>query len=185
MDRALRSTRDGGFSDALSRGNHPTRPLNTERLSCPENIKTSPQPPSPKKPRPSSPVKATASKPTGKPKRQAVRPHTHAPLVPGEILLAKDDIVAFAGRPTIVLTVANHGDRPIQVGSHCHFFETNRALRFPREQAFGFRLKIPSGTAVRFEPGRRKTCLACRLRGKPHGLWYQWIDQWLARRSSC
>lgn len=79
-----------------------------------------------------------------------------APLIPGEIMLADEDVVALTGRPTIELTVANHGDRPIQVGSHCHFFETNRALHFPRERAFGFRLKIPSGTAVRFEPGEEK-----------------------------
>lgn len=78
------------------------------------------------------------------------------PIIPGEILLGEKDIVALADRPTIELTVANHGDRPIQVGSHCHFFEVNRALRFDREQAFGFRLKIPSGTAVRFEPGEEK-----------------------------
>lgn len=78
------------------------------------------------------------------------------PIIPGEILLGEHDIVAFEGRATIKLTVANHGDRPIQVGSHCHFFEVNRALRFDREQAFGFRLKIPSGTAVRFEPGEEK-----------------------------
>jgi len=71
-------------------------------------------------------------------------------------MLAHEDVVALTGRPTIDLTVTNHGDRPIQVGSHCHFFETNRALHFPREQAFGFRLKIPSGTAVRFEPGEEK-----------------------------
>jgi urease beta subunit len=78
------------------------------------------------------------------------------PIIPGEILLGEHDIVAFEGRATITLTVVNHGDRPIQVGSHCHFFEVNRALRFDREQAFGFRLKIPSGTAVRFEPGEEK-----------------------------
>ncbi len=78
------------------------------------------------------------------------------PIIPGEILLGEHDIVAFEDRPTIELTVANHGDRPIQVGSHCHFFEANRALRFHREHAFGFRLKIPSGTAVRFEPGEEK-----------------------------
>ena len=78
------------------------------------------------------------------------------PIIPGELILGKGDIQAFEGRATIELTVANHGDRPIQVGSHCHFFETNRALRFDREQPFGFRLKIPSGTAVRFEPGEEK-----------------------------
>ena len=91
-----------------------------------------------------------------KPKPQTVHATTQTPIIPGEILLGKDDIVAFTGRPTIDLTVTNHGDRPIQVGSHCHFFEANRALRFDRAQAFGFRLKIPSGTAVRFEPGEEK-----------------------------
>ena len=80
----------------------------------------------------------------------------HAPIIPGEFILGTGDIQAFEGRATIELTVANHGDRPIQVGSHCHFFEANRALRFDREQTFGFRLKIPSGTAVRFEPGQTK-----------------------------
>ncbi len=83
-------------------------------------------------------------------------PNEHPPIIPGEFLLAEQDIVAFEGRATVELTVANHGDRPIQVGSHCHFFEVNRSLRFDREQAFGFRLKIPSGTAVRFEPGEEK-----------------------------
>jgi urease beta subunit len=64
--------------------------------------------------------------------------------------------VAFNGRLTAELIVANTGDRPIQVGSHCHFFEANRALRFDRERAFGFRLQVPAGTAVRFEPGEDK-----------------------------
>ena len=64
--------------------------------------------------------------------------------------------MAFDGRQIIELTIANTGDRPIQVGSHCHFFEANRALRFNRDSAFGFRLRIPSGTAVRFEPGEEK-----------------------------
>lgn len=77
-------------------------------------------------------------------------------VIPGEVLLGKDDVVALEGRQTVELTVANAGDRPIQVGSHCHFFETNRALRFDREQAFGFRLQVPAGTAVRFEPGEEK-----------------------------
>ncbi|MEE8126006.1 MAG: urease subunit beta [Nitrospirales bacterium] len=90
------------------------------------------------------------------PKPQIVHPTNDTPMIPGEILLGKDAIVAFAGRPTVELTVVNHGDRPIQVGSHCHFFEVNRALRFDRAQAFGFRMKIPSGTAVRFEPGEEK-----------------------------
>lgn len=79
-----------------------------------------------------------------------------ARVIPGEILLGKDDVMALEGRQTIEVTVANTGDRPIQVGSHCHFFEANRALRFDREKAFGFRLQVPAGTAVRFEPGEEK-----------------------------
>lgn len=79
-----------------------------------------------------------------------------ANVIPGEVILGQGDIVAFEGRKTVELTVANTGDRPIQVGSHCHFFEANRALRFDREKAFGFRLQVPAGTAVRFEPGEEK-----------------------------
>ncbi len=79
-----------------------------------------------------------------------------ADVVPGEVILGEGDIVAFNGRQTVELTVANTGDRPIQVGSHCHFFEANRALRFDREKAYGFRLQVPAGTAVRFEPGEDK-----------------------------
>jgi urease beta subunit len=79
-----------------------------------------------------------------------------ASIIPGEIILGQGDIIAFEGRQTIELTIANVGDRPIQVGSHCHFFEANRALKFDREKAFGFRLQIPAGTAVRFEPGEDK-----------------------------
>lgn len=77
-------------------------------------------------------------------------------IIPGEIILGEGDITAFPGRQTVELTVANTGDRPIQVGSHCHFFEVNRALRFDREKAYGFRLQVPAGTAVRFEPGEDK-----------------------------
>lgn len=79
-----------------------------------------------------------------------------ASVIPGEIILGEGDIVAFNGRQTVELIVANTGDRPIQVGSHCHFFEANRALRFDREKAYGFRLRVPAGTAVRFEPGEDK-----------------------------
>ena len=74
-------------------------------------------------------------------------------MIPGELLPADGDIELNAGRETITLTVANTGDRPIQVGSHFHFFEVNTALQFDREQARGMRLDIPAGTAVRFEPG--------------------------------
>ncbi|NOT23453.1 MAG: urease subunit beta [Nitrospiraceae bacterium] len=77
-------------------------------------------------------------------------------VIPGEVILGEGDIVAFKGRQTVEMIVANTGDRPIQVGSHCHFFEANRALRFDREKAYGFRLQVPAGTAVRFEPGEDK-----------------------------
>jgi urease beta subunit len=77
-------------------------------------------------------------------------------VIPGEIILGEGDIVAFKGRQTVEMIVANIGDRPIQVGSHCHFFEANRALRFDREKAYGYRLQVPAGTAVRFEPGEDK-----------------------------
>ena len=74
-------------------------------------------------------------------------------MIPGEILTAPGDIELNSGREGIILTVANSGDRPIQVGSHYHFFETNPALRFERDRARGMRLDIAPGTAVRFEPG--------------------------------
>jgi urease subunit beta len=77
-------------------------------------------------------------------------------VIPGELLPADGDIEINTGRPTVTLTVANTGDRPIQVGSHYHFFETNPDLRFDRDQARGFRLDIPAGTAVRFEPGQSR-----------------------------
>ena len=74
-------------------------------------------------------------------------------MIPGEYLLETDAIEINAGRQTRRLTVSNRGDRPIQVGSHCHFFEVNRSLSFDRVQAYGMRLNIAAGTAVRFEPG--------------------------------
>jgi urease beta subunit len=77
-------------------------------------------------------------------------------MIPGEILPVSGSIVLNEGRPTVTLIVANSGDRPVQVGSHYHFFETNPALRFDREQARGMRLDIPAGTAVRFEPGQSR-----------------------------
>jgi len=77
-------------------------------------------------------------------------------MIPGELFLAEGDIELNAGRETRGLSVANTGDRPIQVGSHYHFFETNPALSFDRDQARGFRLNIPAGTAVRFEPGQTR-----------------------------
>ena len=78
-------------------------------------------------------------------------------MKPGEILPADGDVVLNAGRPTITVSVANTGDRPIQVGSHYHFFETNPALMFDRPATRGFRLDIPAGTAIRFEPGQTRT----------------------------
>ena len=77
-------------------------------------------------------------------------------MIPGEILTEPGDIDINVGRRTVRLKVANTGDRPIQVGSHYHFFETNSALRFARDQARGFRLNIAAGTAVRFEPGQER-----------------------------
>src|SRR5579862_1848156 len=93
-------------------------------------------------------------------------------MIPGEYFLAPDPVVANAGRGIIELEVANAGDRPIQVGSHFHFFEANRSLRFERSRAFGMRLNIPAGTAVRFEPGDNKKVTLVELGGaaKVYGL---------------
>ena len=77
-------------------------------------------------------------------------------MIPGEIIVADEDIVLNEGRETITLEVANTGDRPVQIGSHYHFFETNEALVFDRDAARGHRLDIPAGTAVRFEPGQTR-----------------------------
>lgn len=78
-------------------------------------------------------------------------------MIPGEYFLEEGDIIANAERPVITLLVANSGDRPIQVGSHFHFYEVNNALDFDRDQAYGMRLNIASGLTVRFEPGDQKT----------------------------
>ena len=77
-------------------------------------------------------------------------------MIPGEIFAATGDILLNEDRPAIIIKVANTGDRPIQVGSHYHFAETNSALRFDRKAALGYRLDIPAGTAVRFEPGQSR-----------------------------
>lgn len=87
-------------------------------------------------------------------------------MIPGEYVLADGDVVANAGRDTVELAVENTGDRPIQVGSHFHFFEVNRALRFDRAKAFGMRLNVPAGTAVRFEPGDAKRVMLVALGGR-------------------
>lgn len=77
-------------------------------------------------------------------------------MIPGEIVTLAGEIEINTGRPTIKVTIANSGDRPVQVGSHYHFYETNTALNFDREATRGFRLNIPAGTAVRFEPGQSR-----------------------------
>lgn len=86
-------------------------------------------------------------------------------MIPGEFFFQDGEIELNAGRQTVTLAVANTGDRPIQVGSHYHFFETNPALRFDRDKAHGMRLNIPAGTAVRFEPGQRREVTLVALAG--------------------
>ena len=86
-------------------------------------------------------------------------------VIPGEILVEDGDIIMNEGRPTLTLLVANTGDRPIQVGSHYHFYETNAGLAFDREKARGMRLDIPAGTAVRFEPGQSREVQLVALEG--------------------
>jgi urease subunit beta len=85
--------------------------------------------------------------------------------IPGEMFCDGEDIEINAGRPTLRVRVANTGDRPIQVGSHYHFFETNRALRFERAATKGFRLNIAAGTAVRFEPGQEREVMLVAFGG--------------------
>jgi len=87
-------------------------------------------------------------------------------MIPGEFFIKDGDIEINKGRKTVTLSVANSGDRPIQVGSHYHFFETNPALKFDRKKARGMRLNIPSGTAVRFEPGQSREVTLVALAGK-------------------
>ena len=86
-------------------------------------------------------------------------------MIPGEMEVQKGDIEINVGRRTVTLKVANSGDRPIQVGSHYHFFETNAALKFERKAAYGMRLNIAAGTAVRFEPGQTRTIQLVALAG--------------------
>jgi urease subunit beta len=87
-------------------------------------------------------------------------------MIPGEIIPAEGEIELNAGQPTVTLDVANTGDRPVQVGSHYHFYETNAALAFDRETARGWRLDIPAGTAVRFEPGQTRKVTLVPYRGE-------------------
>ncbi len=86
-------------------------------------------------------------------------------MIPGETVLEEGAISLNTGRETVTITVANRGDRPVQVGSHFHFFEVNPALAFERWQAYGMRLNIAAGTAVRFEPGQQRTVELVKLGG--------------------
>ena len=86
-------------------------------------------------------------------------------MIPGEYILSNEDVLCNQNRKTIKITVKNTGDRPCQIGSHTHFFEINKALDFPREKAFGFRLNIAAGTSVRFEPGETEEVELCELGG--------------------
>ena len=90
---------------------------------------------------------------------------TTTPMIPGQMLVADGEIEMNVGRTTCKVTVANTGDRPVQIGSHYHFAETNAALRFDRQAARGFRLNIPAGTAVRFEPGQEREVELVALAG--------------------
>jgi urease subunit beta len=87
-------------------------------------------------------------------------------MIPGEMLIEAGDIELNVGRPTLILKVSNSGDRPIQVGSHFHFYETNPALQFERASSYGMRLNIAAGTAVRFEPGQERTVELVELAGE-------------------
>ncbi|AIC15716.1 urease subunit beta [Nitrososphaera viennensis EN76] len=87
------------------------------------------------------------------------------PMMPGEYVLASEPVMCNTNRKTVKITVKNKGDRPCQIGSHTHFFEVNRALDFPREKAFGYRLNIPAGTSIRFEPGDSKEVELCEIGG--------------------
>ena len=87
-------------------------------------------------------------------------------MIPGEIITAGDEIELNKGQPTVTMKVANSGDRPIQVGSHYHFFETNEGLKFDRDKARGMRLDLAAGTAMRFEPGQERDVILVPLGGK-------------------
>lgn len=87
-------------------------------------------------------------------------------MIPGEVRLAQGDIVANVNRSVKSLVVVNNGDRPVQIGSHFHFYEVNAQLEFNREEAFGYHLNIPAGTALRFEPGDKKTVELVTFGGK-------------------
>ena len=86
-------------------------------------------------------------------------------MIPGEVLVDAGEIELNVGRATVIITVANSGDRPVQIGSHFHFFEVNDALQFERNRAYGYRLNIAAGTAVRFEPGQERSVELVALAG--------------------
>ena len=86
-------------------------------------------------------------------------------MIPGEYILSANPVICNENRKTEKITVKNTGDRPCQIGSHTHFFEVNKALDFPRQKAYGYRLNIPAGTSIRFEPGDSKEVELCELGG--------------------
>ncbi|MDP9289688.1 MAG: urease subunit beta [Thermoproteota archaeon] len=86
-------------------------------------------------------------------------------MIPGEYILSPNPVICNENRKTEKITVKNTGDRPCQIGSHTHFFEVNKALDFPRQKAYGYRLNIPAGTSIRFEPGDSKEVELCELGG--------------------
>ena len=94
-------------------------------------------------------------------------------MIPGEYFIQDGEIELNAGRKGVTITVANTGDRPIQVGSHYHFFETNPALKFAREKTRGFRLDIPAGAATRFEPGQTRTVRLVAIAGKKQAVGFR------------
>jgi len=87
-------------------------------------------------------------------------------MIPGEYILSSDPVICNPNYKTVRITVKNTGDRACQIGSHTHFFEVNRALDFPRDKAYGYRLNIPAGTSIRFEPGDSREVELCELGGK-------------------
>lgn len=87
-------------------------------------------------------------------------------MIPGEYVLSSEPVICNENRKTVKITVKNTGDRPCQIGSHTHFFEVNKALDFPRKKAYGYRLNIPAGTSIRFEPGDSKEVELCELGGR-------------------
>lgn len=118
-------------------------------------------------------------------KDAAPQAETQETALVGGLILAAGDIEINAGRPTITLKVRNTGDRPIQIGSHYHFFEVNRALEFDRPATFGMRLDVPATTAIRFEPGDEKEVTLVPMSGKQHVYGFSnLVDGWTGGASS-